>query len=598
MPPRRHRRTRPPEAPPEPATASGRTSTGRAAVVIFLGLLAVYCSNLRVLSSGDSLPTRVLPFSILREGNLDLNEFTWDRTWEGRLPYYLLGTGKHLYSMSAIATPVIVTPLYIVPAWLLAHYDIPYDDVRARVLIVVMERLSAAILTALSALFVFLTLDRLVSRNWAIAVTLVYGLGTSAWSISSQALWPHALAALTLSVLSWVFLAPGGRPLSAALAALAGLAAALAVANRPPMIVFAALAAFSIWRNNRARLVAFAVAPALGGAALLTYNLSVFNAVAGGYQQLNQFSSTVLEGVAGLLVSPNRGLLIYTPVMIFAFWGAVRVWRERAPEWMRLLVVGLGLHVLIYGAFTEWWAGYTFGPRYLCDVLPALALLLVYGLVPLWRRPVWRAVAVVLIAYGVAVQAIGVYFADDDWNRTPVPLEVRPRRVWDWSDLQIARAMASGFKGTELAPLLAGVVRDPRPVLLAPLNADDLAAEIESIDGVTTMRAGSTRALIVRVTNRSDKPWPSFSGNGRIYARYLVVLAARWLADGRPLAGMGDVVTLPSNVAPGEMTEVPLRLTAPSRPGAYEIDVHVVQALDGERGVVGPTDLKFPIRVK
>lgn len=563
--------------------------------MIFCGLLAVYCTNLRVLGSGDSLPTRVLPFSILREGNLDLNEFTWDRMRSGRLPYYLRGTGSHLFSVSPIVTPIAVTPLYVAPAWLLSHYEIPYDDVRARVVIVVMERLSAAILTALSALVVFLTLDHLVSRRWAIALTLIYGLGTSAWSISSQALWPHALAALALSVLCWVFLTPGRGALSFVVA---GLAAALAVGNRPPMIVFAALAALATWRRgNRAHLAAFAVLPALGGAALLAYNLSVFQTVAGGYMRLNQFSATVFEGIAGLLVSPNRGLFIYTPVMLFAFWGAVRVWRDGAPEWMRLLVIGLAAHVVIYGAFGEWWAGYTFGPRYFCDVLPALTLFLAYGLVPYWRRPTWHAIAAVLIAYGVAVQAIGVYFADDDWNRTPVPLERQPRRVWNWSDLQITRAMASDFKGTELAPLFAGILRDPRPVMLTSLTESDLAADIQSVDAMTAMRRGSTRDVVVRVTNRSDKPWPSFSGNARIYARHLVVIVARWLVDGQPLAAMGDVVRLPSNLAPGESTDVHLQLTAPSRPGAYTIDVHVVQAMDGERGVSGPNALTLPVRV-
>jgi hypothetical protein len=191
-----------------------------------------------------------------------------------------------------------------------------------------------------------------------------------------------------------------------------------------------------------------------------------------------------------------------------------------------------------------------------------------------------------------------VYFDDDDWNRTPVPLEHRPRRVWDWSDLQITRAVASGFKGTELAPLLAGVLHDPRPVPLAPLAANDLAAAIESSDGIASMRPGAIHEMTVRVTNRGDKPWPSFSGDGPIYVRHLVVVVARWLADGQPLAEMGDVVRLPSNVAPGDRIEVPLRLTAPARPGAYEIDVHVVQALDGEHGVVGPDGLKFPVRVE
>lgn len=592
---RKDRKARPPAGAAGAAATVEKMGAARVGLLILFGLLAVYCSNLRVLTSGDSLPTRVLPFSILREGNLDLNEFTWERMRSGYLPYYLRGTGEHLYSMSAIATPIVVAPLYVVPSWLLAHYGVSYDDVRARVLIVVMERLAAAVLTALSALFVFLTLDRLVSRRWAIALTLIYGLGTSAWSISSQALWPHALGALTLAVLSWVLSAPQRGPLSFALA---GLAAALAVANRPPMIVFAALAAFTVWRSHRSRFAAFALFPALGGAALLAYNFSVFNAVAGGYQRLNHFSLTVHEGVAGLLVSPNRGLLVYTPVMIFALWGTVRVWREQAPEWIRLLVVGLGLHLLIYGAFKEWWAGHAFGPRYFCDVLPALTLLLAYGLVPLWRRPAWRAVAVVLAVYGVIVQAVGVYFDDGGWNRTPVALELEPRRVWDWSDRQIARAAASGFKGFELATVLASVASDPRPVLLAPLTESDLAAEFEPREHVPSMRRGSTREIAVLVTNRGDKPWPSFSGEGLMYARHLVVLVVRWLAEGVPLAGVGDVVRLPSNIAPGDTAEVVLRLTAPSHRGNYELDVRVVQAVDGEHGVVGPNGLTFPIRVE
>lgn len=592
---RKVRGARTPVGSVESAATDQKPGAARAGLLIFVVLLAVYCSNLRVLTSGDSLPTRVLPFSILREGNLDLNEFTWERMRSGYLPYYLRGTGAHLYSMSPVATPIAVTPLYVVPAWLLAHYGVSYDDVRARVLIVVMERLSAAILTALSALLVFLTLDRIVSRQWAIALALIYGLGTSAWSISSQALWPHALAALALAVLSWVFSAPRRGPL---IFALAGLAAALAVANRPPMIIFAVLAAFFVWRSHRPRFAAFAAFPALGGAALLAYNFSVFNALAGGYQRLNHFSLAIHEGVAGLLVSPNRGLLVYTPVMIFALWGAVRVWREQAPEWMRLLVVGLGLHLLIYGAFKEWWAGHAFGPRYFCDVLPALTLLLAYGLVPLWRYPLWRTVAVTLIAYGVYVQAVGAYYDDGDWNRTPVALESEPQRVWDWSDRQIARTASSGFKGFELATLLASVASDPRPVPLAPLTENDLAADIEPIDRAARMRRGSTDDLVVRVTNRGDKPWPSFSGEGLMYARHLVVLVVRWLAEGKPLAGVGDVVRLPSNIAPGDTAEVALRLTAPLSRGHYEIDVRVVQALDGEHGIVGPNGLTFPIRVE
>jgi hypothetical protein len=139
---------------------------------------------------------------------------------------------------------------------------------------------------------------------------------------------------------------------------------------------------------------------------------------------------TLPAGVAGLLLSPNRGLLVFTPIMAFALWGALRVWRVAAPPWLRWSSVALLLHVIVYALFKEWWAGYTYGPRYFSDVLPALILFLVYGLVPYCRRPPMRAVAVGLALYGVAVQAIGVYAADDAWNREPTPLERAPRRVW------------------------------------------------------------------------------------------------------------------------------------------------------------------------
>ena len=130
--------------------------------MLFFAVLAVYLANMRVHGAGDSIPTRLLPFSILRQGNLDLDEFSWERTPAGALPYYLAQVGEHIYSRSTIATSLVVMPLYVVPAWLLSAHHISYDEVRARVAIVVMERFSAALLVALSAALLFVALCRAV----------------------------------------------------------------------------------------------------------------------------------------------------------------------------------------------------------------------------------------------------------------------------------------------------------------------------------------------------------------------------------------------------------------------------------------------------
>jgi len=63
-------------------------------------------------------------------------------------------------------------------------------------------------------------------------------------------------------------------------------------------------------------------------------------------------------------------------VMIFEFWGALRSAAVGAHEMdCGLLVVGLGLHVLIYG-IQRVVGGQTFGPRISATSCPALTLLL------------------------------------------------------------------------------------------------------------------------------------------------------------------------------------------------------------------------------
>jgi hypothetical protein len=102
----------------------------------------------------------------------------------------------------------------------------------------------------------------------------------------------------------------------------------------------------------------------------------------------------------------------------------------------------------------------------------------------------------------------------------------------------------------------------------------------------------------VRITNGSDVGWPAFNGEGTISARYLVFVLVRWFAGGAPLPGVGDVVLLPENLSPGESLQMPLRLEAPSRPGDYEVEIRVSQAIDGRHGVVGPDALRRPVRVE
>ena len=97
--------------------------TGEArAVAVLLGLVcfAVYLTSLRAGPSWDTIPSRLLPFSILREGNLDLDEFGWLRSLDPA-PYFLRrAPGGHWISSYPITTPLLGVPVAL-PAVLAAR---------------------------------------------------------------------------------------------------------------------------------------------------------------------------------------------------------------------------------------------------------------------------------------------------------------------------------------------------------------------------------------------------------------------------------------------------------------------------------------------
>lgn len=101
------------------------------------------------------------------------------------------------------------------------------------------------------------------------------------------------------------------------------------------------------------------------------------------------------EKLAALLVSPYRGLIVYSPIVLFGIAGAVGA-RSGVP---RLLAAGalavLAVAILFFSAFQFWSAGHAWGPRFLVApqvlLAPAFACLFAH-------RPRLALVAVPLCA--------------------------------------------------------------------------------------------------------------------------------------------------------------------------------------------------------
>ena len=563
----------------------------RRALLLAAACFVIYLANLRLMGGWDTIPARLLPISILREGNVNLDEFPWLRRLTAE-PYFLKVTsGGHLLSRYPVTVPLLVTPPYAAALWWLERHQVADDDVRFRLAVVVMERVNAAAIAAASVAMVLLALHRLTSPSLATGIAIVYAIGTNTWSTSSQALYQHGPAELALAGLSLCCLAEDRRRSVVA----AALFAAFGVLARPTMAVFALVAVLFTWREHRRYRVAFAALAVLGGLALFAYNIAFFGRALGGYADIVRFFRWPgVTRLAGLLVSPSRGLFVYTPAALLSIPQMLR-WRQAARVWLRYAAAGVLGYLLLYTCFGGWWGGYAYGPRFLTDILPALAILAAPTVERLWQRTDGRVLLLLLATWGVVVQAIGVYCDDRSWDALPVPVDRSKGRLWDWSDPQIFRALQAGWQGTELAGVLWQAFNDPQPVMLRSLTQTDLAGSVMVAAAPALPWKDRGRApLDLVVTNRSGVAWPAFSDYGLLQVQLVYI----WWHEGQALAGEGGFIKLPHNLGPGASDEVHVRVDPPRLPGTYELEFVITQPLDLEKGVRGGASERTPIRIE
>ena len=399
------------------------------ALALFLGFWALYLVNGRTHSnSADTIPNELLPISILLEGNLDFNEFVPPGS---PLPYYFREISDRVVSAYPIVPGVLNLPAYA--AARLAGVDI-IQQRRA------LSKVTASCLTAASVAFLFLALQMHFKRRTAAGVAVLYGMGTCTWAVAGQGIWQHgpSLALITLAL--FLLSSPGGR-----WAAYSGFFLGLAVFNRPTNVLLALLLTVFVVFRRRHALPAFLALAAIPAALLFGYSWVYFRTpfALGQGQAVTDFSGNMAEGLAGLLASPNRGILVFSPVFLFALFPLGIALVSRRPDLLlRLLAWDVALTLLLYSRWRMWWGGWCFGYRMLIELLPPLMFFLAQAC-QAWeahgaRRLIrWGFIALALLS--IFVQFLGAFYYPGGFNWTPDNVDFHPQRLWQVKDSELAR---------------------------------------------------------------------------------------------------------------------------------------------------------------
>jgi hypothetical protein len=414
-------------------------------------LALLLLSNGRPIDAGDTRPTTRVAASLVQQGNLDLDEYP-----EVEAPFVREEQG-HRVSIYPVLSAVLAAPVFAV-----ARLVFTLDETG----LALAGKLAAALLSALAAGVLFLAVGHRHPDADAIRTAVVFALGTSVWS-TSQALWQHPAAVLFLALAVLCLVRAEGDPVWAGRA---GLPLSLAVAARHADVALACAVGLAIavrWPRRVPQLVLWG----LPGAALVAaYQWLYFGSpLRHGFSgSLGRFSEPWGVGHAGLLLSPAKGLLIFTPVAAVAAVGLVRAFRFGDRGLAATLGAGVVAHWLLMGRWSEWHGGESWGPRMMTDALPLLFLFLPEGLDP------WPLAGGALAALSIAVQLLGAFAYDYRWERLyqRPPDPGRPE-LWRVSDSPIV------FHANERVLIFAApavrdgraIVREHRLVLFGPTGS-------------------------------------------------------------------------------------------------------------------------------
>lgn len=376
---------------------------------------------------GDNQNYAMVARSILSENNINLNEFS-ERIKDG---YGIIKIQDSFYNFFPLGPSLLLTPFYAVTNFVI-HTDAYTKELIAGKLVV-------SFCYAISLSLFFLIVYKLTNRNIikSLILCFIFGFCSHQFSQNIAQFWSHA-AAMPFIIASLLFLLPTNKSYTI----WAGIFVFFGYLMRPTVVLLVPVTVVYLFIYDKKRLKKFLIGCLYAGFVLILINLYYHNSIIAPYSQISRLgSNTFFIALIGNLFSPNRGLFVFMPWTIFSFAVGLAVFfNKKISPLYRMLFCVVILHIIVVSSLPHWWAGHSYGPRFLTIIMPELVLLLI----PLLNNVIYsqnyiKFIFALFILFSFAVQG-GVY-KGYSWNINPQNVDTHPERIWDWSDMQIFRVL-------------------------------------------------------------------------------------------------------------------------------------------------------------
>jgi hypothetical protein len=398
-------------------------------------------NNLSI-QSEDTLPAMFLPFAIIRDHTLYLDNYYQqliqrypqpdDKNFvKGNVPFYLVrvfNTDKssyHYLSAFPIITPLLVLPLYLIPvfAGLVASWDT----------VTFLAHAGASLIIAISGgvFYLFLYEKLKIHQIKSLILTAIYLFCSVNYAMISQSLWQHGTEQfLELVALYLLYDYLDSRHYVSLF--FSGMFMGLAVLSRPTALLVWFAGYFIIVLRTFAKHGQLPIKSYIKPFILYTlglipcvlffvyYNNTYYQNISNqGYssQLVGSWLGNFPVSFLGVWFSPSKGILIYSPVFVFSLISLFiiikdKIWYETDIIIYSSIVL---LHTLIISLWKHWYGGWSFGYRMSSEIIPYLVLMLIPFVTSEYYLR-YRKIFVLFISISFFIQVSGILFFDGVWH--------------------------------------------------------------------------------------------------------------------------------------------------------------------------------------
>ncbi len=354
-------------------------------LLVFIVTFIVYISS-PVITSYDSRWSIHTSLSILKEGNTNLNEyeeiiknndFYAIENINGNL-YTIFPVGASILSVPFVAAADLIFPtlMSIFPGIeqkfkdILAENGKPVEKLKFIHLYQPVELIIASFFCAATAFFIFLIASSKLPLPTAFLVVFIFSFCTSSWSTSSRALWQHGPSMLMLSITIYLVTLEDNVK---GIIKYAAIPLAIAFIVRPTNAIPIFYLTGYLLINHRRQVFSYLLILLPFALAFFVYNIFIYSSLLPSYFSPDRVfhMGVFYEALAGNLVSPARGVLIYSPIFILGIVWIIKNYSKLTISSPPIYYVAILIsHWIMISSFPHWWGGHSYGPRFFADMVP------------------------------------------------------------------------------------------------------------------------------------------------------------------------------------------------------------------------------------